>query len=190
MTTKEIAEAAGVSVDTVQRKVREMFPAEVQSRKATNLTQAKAIKVMAEIRKINFVSPLPQDAVALPQDAVALDSAFKMALITLTAMAQGMEARLSKIENKIEQRQALLPAPQIPPRSNVVKIVREYATKNEIDYSMAFTKLYREFGYRTHTDPRKAAGNRGVPIIDYIDTEGMMGTLEAVAMEMLNDELP
>ena len=57
MTIKQMAEAAGVSVDTVQRKVKDLFPELVQERRATNLPQNAAVAVMAEIRKLNFVTP-------------------------------------------------------------------------------------------------------------------------------------
>ena len=107
--------------------------------------------------------------------------------IVISVMAN-LNSRVEKIETRIEQRQALLPAPQIKPRDNVTKIVREYAYKNNIDYSAAFGELYREFGYRTNTDPRKAAKNRGMPIIDYIDTEGMIETLEVIAIDWAGDK--
>lgn len=68
MTTKEIAEAAGVSADTVQRKIKELFPDRVQERRRTELNQSQAIRVMAELRKKDFMS-LPQNAVDAPQNA-------------------------------------------------------------------------------------------------------------------------
>jgi hypothetical protein len=101
----------------------------------------------------------------------------------VAAIMASMNSRVEKIEAKIEQRQALLPAPQIKPRDNVNKIVREFAHKQGIEHSVAFGDLYREFGYRTNTDPRRSAKNRGMAIIDYIETEGMIDTLEAVAIE-------
>ena len=101
----------------------------------------------------------------------------------VAAIMAAMNTRVEKIEAKIEQRQALLPPPQIKPRDNVNKIVREYAHAHSIEHSAAFGDLYREFGYRTNTDPRRAAKNRGMAIIDYIETEGMIETLEAVAIE-------
>jgi hypothetical protein len=101
----------------------------------------------------------------------------------VAAIMASMNSRVEKIEAKIEQRQSLLPAPPIKPRDNVNKLVREYAHKQGIDHSAAFGELYRDFGYRTNTDPRRSAKNRGMAIIDYIEAEGMIDTLEAVAIE-------
>ena len=67
MTVKEIAGAAGVSIDTVSRKVKDLFPEIVEGRKRTVLNQSQALKVMGEIRKLNYVQP--QIASDLPQIA-------------------------------------------------------------------------------------------------------------------------
>jgi len=184
MTTKEIAEVAGVSHDTASRKIKELFPEKIQKGKQTRLIQKEAIMVMAELRKQGYVQPT-QNAEVPTQNSEAVDIAFKAALITLTNMAQNMESRLSKIETKIEQRQALLPAPQIKPRDHISMLVREHAHAFQIDYPEAWGYLYKQFSYRTNTNPRERAKNRGMTIIDYIETEGMIDTLESVAMEVM-----
>lgn len=68
MTTREIAETAGVSIDTVSRKIKEMYPDRISHGKTTRLIQAEAITVMTELRKKNFVE-LPQNAGVVPQNA-------------------------------------------------------------------------------------------------------------------------
>lgn len=95
-----------------------------------------------------------------------------------------LDERLSRIESKVEERQALLPAPQISRRDHINKLAREYATRHSIGFSEAYTTLYREFSYRTHSNPSISAKNRGMAIIDYIEAEGQIDTLEAVAMEV------
>lgn len=70
MTVRQIAAAAGVSRDTVERAVRRDFPAVVQKGIETVLDQDQAEAVMLAVRKVNFVS-LPQSADALPQLADA-----------------------------------------------------------------------------------------------------------------------
>jgi hypothetical protein len=95
-----------------------------------------------------------------------------------------LDDRLSKIESKIEERQSLLPAPNIKPRDHISKLVREFAYNNKIPYSKVWTSLYRDFGYRTNSNVIISAKNRGMEIIEYIETEGMIETLESVAIEL------
>ena len=64
MTVKQMAEVAGVSKDTVLRKVKELYPERIKNGKATNLIQTEAVCVMKELRKKNFVEPLQNAEVA------------------------------------------------------------------------------------------------------------------------------
>ena len=192
MTTKEIAEISGVSVDTVTRKIKELYPDEIRPKRATNLVKEKAIRVMSELRKMGFINPLPQNAEALPQNAEdsisTLESAFKMmatAFDKLVSISQSQETRLQKIETRIDERQALLPAPQIEPREHINMIVRDYSTRAGIEFREVWRELYKQFSYRTNSNPSISAKNRGMTIIDYIESEGMIETLESIAMDCL-----
>ena len=201
MTTKEIAEAVSKPEQTVKNWVKKTSSKMDQVR--AKMDQASHDKKPADYDLEETVAIIE---IGLGKNAAALfrgnaknrkEPAAGSSLtardleiissIVISVMAN-LNSRVEKIETRIEQRQALLPAPQIKPRDNVTKIVREYAYKNNIDYSAAFGELYREFGYRTNTDPRKAAKNRGMPIIDYIDTEGMIETLEVIAIDWAGDK--
>ncbi|MDO5576539.1 MAG: BRO family protein [Fibrobacter sp.] len=117
-----------------------------------------------------------------------LESAFNLmakAFDRLTAITESQEKRLSNIETKFEQRKALLPPPNIKPREHINMIVREYATKNAIPYNLAWNELYRQFSYRTNSNPKVSAKNRNMTILDYIDVEGQLEVLESVAVECL-----
>jgi len=192
MTTKEIAEAVGKSEKTVRT-----WTAKVAAKSATiaaklavsspmkpadyDLDETVAIiahgmgKNAADLYRMSAKPPL--------QNSDDLDAAFKAAIIGISAMVSRLDSRVTKIETKIEQRQALLPAPQIKPRDNVSRIVRKYAHDNGIEHSAAWGELYREFGYRTNSNPRAAASNRHMAVIDYIETEGMIGLLESIAID-------
>lgn len=74
MTIKQIAEAAGVSAETVSRKVKELFPERVKNGKTTNLIQQEAVIIMTEIRKKNFVLPLQNEDVPLQNDKVPTEN--------------------------------------------------------------------------------------------------------------------
>ena len=114
-------------------------------------------------------------------------------ITTLTAgivsqVMSNLDSRVQKIEGRIEQRQALLPAPKIKSRDHVSMLVREHAKRAGCEFSVAWRELYRQFGYRTNTNPTQCAKNRGMAIIDYIEAEGMIETLESVAIETMGKE--
>ena len=103
---------------------------------------------------------------------------------SLTEVVRSQEVRLQKIEGRVEERAALLPPSAMDPRSRINKIVREGAQHQGIDFPVAWSNLYRDFGYRTHSSPTVAAKNRGMKILDYIEVEGQLNVLEAVALEL------
>ena len=191
MTIRQMAEVSGLSTDTVTRKVKEMYPDRVKNGRPTNLVQAEAITVMAELRKKNFVSPLQNAEVATQNAKVSFLSEKDIAIIsqivsvTVSETIKALDGRMTNIEQKIEQRKILLPAPQLDARAHIKKMIDEYVSRNGIEHSDAYRYLYREFFYRTKCNASLCAKNRGMKTIDYIDDEGMIEILEAIAMEVL-----
>ena len=191
MTVKQMAEVAGVSKDTVLRKVKELYPERVKNGKATRLTQTEAVCVMKELRKKNFVEPLQNAEVATQNTKVSFLSEKDIAIIsqivsvTVSETIKALDGRMTNIEQKIEQRKILLPAPQLDARAHIKKLIDEYVSRNKIEHGDAYRYLYREFFYRTKCNASLCAKNRGMKTIDYIDNEGMIETLEAIAMEVL-----
>lgn len=198
MTTKQIAEAVGKPERTVRDWIKRLAAksAVIAAKSATSSPMSPADYGLDETCAIieqgmgkNAASLYRENArhsfetLAVTEDG--LDAAFKAAVITLTAMAQSLDARLSKIETRIEERQALLPAPQMKPRDHISMLVRSYASKQGVSYPSAWGELYSEFAYRTNSNPRLSAKNRNMAIIDYIEAEGMIETLEAIAVEIM-----
>ena len=182
MTVREIAEIAGVSVDTVQKKIKEMFPEIVEQRKKTVLNKMQAIEVMKDLRKKNFI--LPQNSADLPQNSAdsrldRLESLMEKLLLVTGNLLQVQQ------NNQTQEKRVLLPAPQLDSRSHIKKLIDEYVSRNKIEHGDAYRYLYREFFYRTKCNATLCAKNRGMKTIDYIDDEGMIETLEAIAMEVL-----
>lgn len=98
-----------------------------------------------------------------------------------------LDSRVNKIENRIEERQALLPPPNIKPRDAINKLVRDYATRFDYQYNTVWNKLYTEFNYHYNVNVKTCASNRSMPIIDYIETEGMIDQLHAVAIKIFGE---
>lgn len=188
MTIKEIAEAAGCSEKTVKRITSEKMPNKMQKGKITRFTWNEAHEIMERLPKRNMVqmSYEPGTNVRGSQnDQIDAFAKIADAMSAIATVVKSIGDRVNVIEGKIEQRQALLPAPGIDTRTHITKIVREFAAKNNIEYRDAWRELYKEFGYRTHSNPSIAAKNRNMTVIDYVDAEGQIETLLSVAMEVL-----
>lgn len=109
MTIKEMAEVAGVSTETVSRKVKEMYPDRVKNGKSTRLIQSEALTVMAELRKKNFVEPLQNDKVPLQNAEVAQLGAMVANLaIMMQESMKMMVSQQNQITAILSQKQPLM----------------------------------------------------------------------------------
>lgn len=198
MTTKEIAEAVGKEERTVRNWVKRLAE--------KNTVIAEKLAASSPMKPANYdidetcaiiEQGMGKNAASLFRENArrSTTSVVPMAGSTLTsrdmeviggivaAVMANLNQRVSVIEPAIDQRKALLPAPEVKPRDNISRIVRKYAHDNGIEYGQSWRDLYREYGYRTNSNPSISARNRGMGIIEYIDAEGMIGTLEAIAIE-------
>lgn len=193
MTIRELAEAAGCNEKTVRRIVNEKMPGKIVNGKVTRFDWTEAHALMKLLPKKNMVDlghnlgqmpeVAPQNTEGSTLSARDLDLISAIVSRTVAMTIQQLDLRLSKIEERVEERQALLPAPQIKPRTHVNQIVRQYADRVGMDFQSAWTDLYREFGYRTNTAPKVAAKKRDMGVLDYLESEGLIETLEAVALD-------
>ena len=106
----------------------------------------------------------------------------KIVSVTVSETMKQLDSRVNTIEKRIEERQALLPAPDIAPRDRINMIMRQYASNNGKGFQEVYNDLYRRFNYTHKCNVNVAAKNRGMPIIEYIEVEGMIDDLEAVAV--------
>lgn len=207
MTVKEISEFTGKNKSTIGRWILKADNGLIYS-KLQNATQYNPARfTIDEVELILKSGSLSKDAVSIlmenarkPQDIQAelisnksesdiiMSKSFAVmadAFNRLTEITKSQENRLCKIEDKIEERKALLPAPSISPRQNVSKIVREYSINKNLGFKEAYNMLYTDFGYRTHMNVSQRANNRSMAKMDYIEAEGMIETLEAVAIDTM-----
>jgi len=125
-----------------------------------------------------------------PKEVVNSDSTLTkrdMELIAgiVTMVMQNMETRVSTIEKRVEERQALLPAPEISPRMHINKLVREYTNKHNEQFADIWKLLYSEYGYRKNYNPVVRANNRNMKTLDYIEEQDGLAVLESVAVTVL-----
>lgn len=189
MTVREIAEIAGVSTETVRIKTRELFPEKIKNGKRTVFLQKEAVKIMADLRKKGFVQATENLEVPTKNlEVKSLDVNNRLdrleQLVEKLLLVTGNLLQVQQ-SNQTQEKRVLLPAPQLDARAHIKKMIDEYVSRNGIEHSDAYRYLYREFFYRTHCNASLCAKNRGMKTIDYIDDEGMIETLEAIAMEVL-----
>lgn len=94
-----------------------------------------------------------------------------------------LDERLSKIESCIEERQLLLPAPDISPRAHINEIMRAYAKRHNVPHGTLYPELYRKFYYAYSINITASASHRNMRPLDYVEQEGLVEKLEAVAIK-------
>lgn len=163
MTTKEIAVAVGKAEKTVRTWASKATAKSAEATPAhpADWTLDESCAIIEVGLGKNAASLFRENAKnkAVPAVGSSL-TARDMEVIggIVAAIMASMNSRVEKIEAKIEQRQALLPAPQIKPRDNVNKIVREFAHKQGIEHSVAFGDFTGSLGIAripTQGDPRR-----------------------------------
>ena len=203
MNTREIANTTGKDERSVRRWVKKAAvkmsaitvkmsaststnPADYDFEETLAIIEAGMGKNAADIYRTNSSASMPEVAKSgdsLTEKDIRLISS--IVSMTVAETMKRLDERVAKIETRVEERQALLPAPQMSRRDHINKLAREYSARTGGNFAEAYSMLYREFGYRTHSAPSIAAKNRGMAIIDYIEAEGQIDTLEAVAMDIL-----
>lgn len=202
MTTKEIAGATGKDERTVQRWIRKAgdkmssisdkmslacphSPADFDFEEAVYIIEIGMGKSAAGIYRAS-AQQRPEVKGTLSEHDIAMIS--QIVAMTVSQTIKALDGRISAIEEKVEERKALLPPPSISPRSNINRIVREYAHREDIEYATAWRRLYSSFTYRTHTDIVRCAKNRGMDTLEYAELEGHIDMLEAVAVDTMQKE--
>lgn len=179
MTTREIAEAAGVSSETVRAKGKELFPAKFSAGRKTEFNQKEAIAIMAELRKRGFIQPTENlevptnDRITRLETLVAAQIGLVDRLIMLSAQNNGVAQNAQK---QIE-------APPLATRDELRRIVNK-AGQASGDFRGAWQMLYQEIYYRLHRNVRECAKNRNMDTLDYIDEEGILQDAVAIAREV------
>jgi hypothetical protein len=76
----------------------------------------------------------------------------------------------------------LLPPSKSSDRARLVDVIEKYALNNGGDREGTWKQLYREFKSRYHRDLRMCAKTRKMSVLDYAETENLIGDLLALAM--------
>ena len=191
MTTKQIAEAVGKAEKTVR----------TWAAKAA----AKSAVMAAKLAASTSTHPADYDLdetvaiieVGLGKNAAALyrENARKAPDIARMDRLEGMILELTKAVAGLIPAIAVargsqvpaLPAPVLAPRAELRRIMTA-AGKASGDYSGAWGQLYQEIYYRMHRNVNECAKNRGMEKLDYIEVEGMLPEVVAIAREVFGGD--
>lgn len=203
MNTKEIALAVNKTERSVQRWVKKLSdkvssindkmsasspinPADFTLEETIAIIEQGLGKNAAEMYASNARKSTGK-LISLPESSLSqkdIEVISTIVSVTVAETIKQLDGRMTNIEQKIEERKALLPAPEMNPRDSINMLVREYASRNGISFSTAYSELYRHFNYTYNCNVNVSAKNRDMPIIDYIESEGMIEKLEAVAIKI------
>lgn len=203
MTSKELAEVAGINVRNVNNLVKKLYPEKVFKGKRTHLTELEAMSVMQEIQKRNFVSPTNLVNFTKPPsknyqvNKEDLISAFIDMAVMLERYTKTNEERLLNIEQKISV--PVLPLPLLlthspdepsfyPKKQRVQNLINDYHIRTKKPTSTIRDELYGELYKYTGFDVTSRYGvspDFEGDTMDYVEDQGFLGRLEQIAKEYL-----
>lgn len=205
MNTKEIALAVNKTERSVQRWVKKlsdkvssindkmsasspMNPADYDLEETLMIIETGLGKNAAALYEVNARKQPMGKIVSFPESSLSQKDIEVISMIFAECVKK-IDVRMSRIEEKIEERRALLPAPEIAPRDRINMIIRDYAERNRMPFAAAYSELYKIFNYTYGCNVNASAKHRGVAIIDYIESEGMIENLEAVAVSKFSPKM-
>jgi len=208
MNTKEIALAVNKTERSVQRWVKKlgdkvssindkmsasspMNPADFTLEETIAIIEVGMGKNAASIYAENARKTTGK-LISLPESSLSqkdIEVISTIVSVTVAETIKQLDGRMTNIEQKIEERKALLPAPEIAPRDRINMIIRDYAERNRMPFAAAYSELYKIFNYTYGCNVNASAKHRGVAIIEYIESEGLIENLESVAVSRFSPKM-
>lgn len=110
MTTRELSEVAGVSVDTIRRIAKKFYPGKLSQGATAMFNKQQSMDILQEVRKKNFVELNNQQDTQLQQSTEVLQQNTE---VMIQAMAAAMQVAISPLIEEIKaiKSQPALPAP-------------------------------------------------------------------------------
>ena len=190
MTTKQIAEAVGKPERTVKgwatKAGAKLASAGAKLASAGHgkaadwdLDEACLIieiglgKNAAALYRENAKRPASTDIVAIVRETVQA---------MIPAMVEGIRYALGAAQPIAKAPALPAPAP-LTPRDELRRVMVAAGAASG-DYAGAWGQLYQEIYYRLHRNVKECAKNRGVSALDYIEDEGMLPAVVAIAREV------
>lgn len=192
MTTRQIAQAVGKTERCVQgwaKRAGENISS--VGEKVSSAGHGKPADYTLDETVAIIQVGLGRNAAALfrknAERAAPTTSAESIAAIVRETVAAMVPMLIAAVQGAIPKRTvAELPAPEeISERDQLRRVVNRYAARlGEGGFRQAWAEIYADFYYRYHRNIRECAKNRGMDTLDYVEAEGLMGSLLAVAINL------
>jgi len=208
MNTKEIAIAVSRDERSIQRWIKKVSEKNVgigvkysssSPKNPADFTLEETIAIIEQGLGKNAAEMYASNArkttgklISLPESSLSqkdIEVISTIVSVTVAETIKQLDGRMTNIEQKIEERKALLPAPEIAPRDRINMIIRDYADRNRMPFATAYSELYKIFNYTYGCNVNASAKHRGVAIIEYIESEGLIENLEAVAVSKFSPRM-
>jgi len=208
MNTKEIAIAVSRDERSIQRWIKKVSEKNVgigvkysssSPKNPADFTLEETIAIIEQGLGKNAAEMYASNArkstgklISLPESSLSqkdIEVISTIVSVTVAETIKQLDGRMTNIEQKIEERRALLPAPEIAPRDRINMIIRDYAERNRMPFAAAYSELYKIFNYTYGCNVNASAKHRGVAIIEYIESEGLIENLESVAVSRFSPRM-
>ena len=208
MNTKEIAIAVSRDERSIQRWIKKVSEKNVgigvkysssSPKNPADFTLEETIAIIEQGLGKNAAEMYASNArkstgklISLPESSLSqkdIEVISTIVSVTVAETIKQLDGRMTNIEQKIEERKALLPAPEIAPRDRINMIIRDYAERNRMPFAAAYSELYKIFNYTYGCNVNASAKHRGVAIIEYIESEGLIENLESVAVSRFSPRM-
>jgi hypothetical protein len=171
MTIKELSQAAGCSVNTVRKVIKDSFPDLTKNGKVTNLSKEQAFDVMTKLPKRNYVDLTKSSKV--DRELIA------------SIVAETIKQLIPYLQLPANQEPPRIQIAEINPRDEVRRLVNLHQEKTQIAHGMIWNKLYDEAYYRLHKNFKTLAANRDIGTLDMIEQDGYMPQFLEMARKVL-----
>lgn len=179
MTTKEIADIAGVSTKTVTRTAKLKGIGIITPGIETRFTETESVLLMSELRKKGFVNPSQNVPQPRQNDYV---TKIDLAEFGKSLVSEMFKQMLPIMQGNIKQ-QYQIEAPQIDLRAQLRQVMNT-AARSSGDYAGAWNLLYNEIYYRLHINVKERAKNADCKPLDILEAENQLSNAVLIAREI------
>lgn len=193
MTTKQISEAVGKPERTVQRwakatgakmaSIDDKLASVAKTGKPADYDLDETVAIIEHGMGKNAASLFRENA--RHQAPASPTSPEAIAIVVRETVTAMVPALIAAIRGALPEKTALAlpPANNLTERAQLRQIVNR-AAHSSGDHAGTWRELYSQFYYRYSVNLRERAKNRGMDVLDYAETEGLITDLLALAVSI------
>lgn len=174
MTTRQLADTAGVDIDTIRKVAKKIFPLmQLGKGVIARYSKEQSEAILSKVGKKNFI----ERNISVPEQNISVPDIAK--IVSMTVIETLKAIGYLQIPNQQQQIAQLSPP---NPRSELNSIIRKYAESREINFGVAWSHFYDRVYYRLSIN-LNARAKEGKKPMDIAEEMGIMDKLLALAFE-------